>query len=225
MKAGSPPPDPEASRGRGAPRLYLVTDRAGTTGRDLLDVVERALVGGVDAVQLREKDLSLPRLRELAVALLAICRRQGARLFVNDRVDLAVSIEAHGVHLPGSSFRVEDVRHHFGSCLAIGVSTHHAEEIFAAERAGADFAVFGPVFETPSKRPYGEPQGLERLREAVSTASLPVLAIGGINASNVGAVRSTGATGIAVIRAVLAADDPTAAARALLSPCAPQGQG
>jgi thiamine-phosphate pyrophosphorylase len=191
----------------------LVTDRHQTRGRPLVQVVEAALQGGVDLVQLREKDLPTRELAALATALRSITRRHGARLLINDRIDVAIAVEADGVHLPASSFSVEDARQLLGPGRTIGVSTHSPAEAAAAARAGADFVVFGPVFETPSKQTYGPPAGLERLSAAVEASEIPVLAIGGVTADRIPDVVSCGAAGVAVVRAVLEAEDPADAAR------------
>jgi len=195
--------------------VYLVTDRAQTNGRPLLDVVTAALRGGVGAVQLRERGLETRALLELAIALRQATRAAGAALLINDRIDVALACDADGVHLPGHSFAVADARALLGPRRLIGVSTHHPDEVAAAAAAGADFAVFGPIFATPSKATYGAPQGLDALARARRAAALPLFAIGGVDADTAAAVRGAGADGIAVIRAVLAAPDPAAAARAL----------
>lgn len=201
---------------RRIPRLYLVTDRHQTNGRPLIDVVQAALEGGVDAVQLREKDLPGRPMLELALRLRKLTAEHSARLFVNDRVDVAIACDADGVHLPASSFRIAETRQLLGGEKLIGVSTHDPDEVPAAAREGADFAVFGPVYETPSKRSYGPPRGLETLaRAAAATPKLPLLAIGGIQPERVNSVLSRGAQGVAVIRAVLAAENPAAVAREL----------
>ena len=194
--------------------VYLVTDRAQTAGRPLLEVVAAALRGGVGAVQLRERDLATRELLALAVELRALTRAAGAALLINDRIDVALACEADGVHLPGRSFAVAEARALLGDRL-IGVSTHAAGEVAAAHAAGADFAVFGPLYDTPSKRAYGPPLGLDGLRAARAAAPLPLFAIGGIDAARAADARAAGADGVAVIRAVLAAADPTAAAASL----------
>jgi len=199
-------------------RLYLVTDRHATNGRPLTDVVEAALRGGVDAVQLREKDLSTRDLLALARELRAITRRHRAKLLINDRIDVALAVAADGVHLPSTSFAIGDARRLLGADAIIGVSTHAIDEVVRAAAAGADFAVFGPVFETPSKRSFGAPQGLDALRRAIAAVDIPVVAIGGIDASNAAAVLATGCHGVAVIRAVLSSAEPTATAAALTEP-------
>lgn len=196
-------------------RLMLVTDRNATAGRPLLDVVEAALHGGADAVQLREKDLGGRDLLELARRLLPLCRRYGARLLVNDRLDVALACDADGVQLPAASFALADARCLLGQEKLIGASTHTLAEVAAAARAGADFAVFGPVFDTPAKRAYGPPVGLDALEQAARAATIPVLAIGGITPTNAADVHAHGAAGVAAIGALLTAADPAAAARAL----------
>jgi thiamine-phosphate pyrophosphorylase len=200
--------------------LYLVTDRTQTRGRPLLDVVEAALGAGVRAVQLRERTATGRELVELARALRTATRRCGAALLINDRIDVALACDADGVHLPARSFTIADARALLGPTRLIGVSTHAVDEVVAAARAGADFAVFGPVFATPSKHAFGPPLGLGALAAASKATALPVLAIGGIEAERVAAVKRHGAVGVAVIRAVLAADDPARAAGALLAAAA-----
>ncbi|MBX3027307.1 thiamine phosphate synthase [bacterium] len=203
--------------------LYLVTDRMQTRGRPLLDVVTAALRGCVGAVQVRERDLATRPLLALATALRGATRAAGAALLINDRVDVALACDADGVHLPGHSFAVAEARALLGPRRLIGVSTHHPDEIAAAAAAGADFAVFGPIFATPSKAAFGPPLGLAALAAARGAApALPLLAIGGVDATNAAAVRAAGADGIAVIRALLAADDPAAAAAALRAAADPR---
>ena len=195
-------------------RLYFVTDRKRTADRPLVDVVHAALDGGVSAVQLREKDLEGRELYELAEQLRELTARYHASLLINDRIDIATATEADGVHLGQSSFPVAEARQLLGPDKLIGVSTHTPQEIAASE--GADFIIFGPVYYTPSKVAYGEPQGLDRLREAVQQSVAPVFAIGGVNAERVAEVFEIGAFGIALISAISAASDPAQAARELL---------
>ena len=196
-------------------RLYLVTDRPRTAGRPLLDVIEQALQGGVDAVQVREKDLPASELVDLARRVRTLCRRYGARLLINDRVDVALAVGADGVHLPVDSFSPAEARQLLGAGALIGASTHSEAEARAAVAGGADFIVFGPVFDTPSKRALGAPVGLEALATVSHGSAIPVLAIGGITADRVASVRRCGAQGIAVIGAILEAADPRAAATEL----------
>jgi thiamine-phosphate pyrophosphorylase len=196
--------------------LYLVTDRMQTGGRPLVDVVEAALRGGARAVQLREKDLSGLALTRLGDELRAVTRRHAALLLVNDRVDVALAVEADGAHLAGTSMPPEDVRPLLGPDRWIGASAHSLAQAKEAEDGGADFVVFGPVFETPSKAPYGPPVGLEAFEEAKRPLTIPVLAIGGIKSGNVAQVARAGADGFAVISAILTDPDPESATRRLL---------
>lgn len=195
--------------------LYLVTDRSATRGRDLVDVVERSLAAGVRAVQLREKDLSGRELFSLAERVQRACERYGADLFLNDRIDVALAVEAAGVQLGNQSIPIAAARALLGD-RTIGASTHSLEQARAAEGDGADFILFGPVYFTPSKAAYGVPQGLARLKEVVEKISLPVYAIGGVGAENVAAIKKTGARGAALISAVMSAADPAAAAIEIL---------
>ena len=196
----------------GVPSLVLVTDRHATAGRDLITVVRAALDAGLPAVQLRDKDLPGRTLFALAEALREATRRTGALFFVNDRTDVALAVEADGVHLGGASMPAAVVRELVGTHGLIGVSTHTAAEVEAAASAGADFAFFGPVYPTPGKTAVGP----SRLADAIATARIPVLAIGGLTVPGVPAVRDAGAAGVAVIRAILAAPDVAGATRALL---------
>ena len=195
------------------PSLVLVTDRNATAGRDLGDVVAAALDAGLPAVQLRDRDLPGRPLLALAERLRLLTARAGALLLVNDRVDVAVAAGADGVHLGGASMPVEVARRLLPPGALVGVSTHAVPEVAAAT---ADFAFFGPVHATPSKAAFRPPQGVARLREAVAVARIPVLAIGGITRPHIPDLRAAGAAGVAVIRAILSADDPGSATRALL---------
>jgi thiamine-phosphate pyrophosphorylase len=202
----------------GVPRLVLVTDRHATGARELATVVEAALDAGVPAVQLREKELSGRELLALADRLRTATARRGALLFVNDRLDVAIAVGADGVHLGGGSMPVSVARRLLGAAALIGISTHAPGE----ETAGADFAFFGPVWPTPSKT---GAQGEARLTEAVRASRIPVLAIGGVTDDRARAACAAGAAGVAVIRAILAAPDPAAAARTLLAALTPVGAG
>jgi thiamine-phosphate pyrophosphorylase len=175
--------------------------------------VQAALDGGLTAVQLREKDLSGRALHALASQLREATARAGASLFVNERVDVAASVGADGVHLGGGALPVDVARTLLPRGALVGQSVHATDE---AASSAADFVFFGPVFDTPAKRAFGAPQGIGRLRDAVRAAHAPVMAIGGVDAGNVAQVRSAGAAGVAVIRAILGASDPADATRALL---------
>lgn len=195
--------------------LYLITDRHQVApGHTLLSAIESALQGGIKAVQLREKDLSAAELLPLAQELRELTRRYDARLLLNDHIDLALAVQADGVHLGGHSQPTEIVRERIGTELLIGVSTHSNAGIISAAKQGADFVTFGPVYATPSKASFGPPQGLNALSEACRISPLPVFALGGISASRATEVRQTGASGIALISAIIANPDPRAATEA-----------
>ena len=196
--------------------LYLITDRHQVpAGRTLPATIEAALRGGVRAVQLREKDLTAAELFPLAEALRRLTLAFDARLLINDRLDVALAVEADGVHLGGHSLPVAVARHLLGPQRLLGVSTHHPAEIEAAAAAGADFVTFGPVFTTPSKTAYGPPQGLAALRAACAGSPLPVFALGGIGREHLSSLRHSGPDGIAVISTIIAAADPCSAAQSL----------
>jgi thiamine-phosphate pyrophosphorylase len=191
------------------PLTYLITGGE-TTGEttpasaefaSLLALVRSAVAARVSLVQLREKNLSARTLHELAARAARIARGSATRVLVNDRADIARAAECDGVQLTARSLEVSVVRRAFGEDFLIGVSTHSFEEARAARDGGADFAVFGPVFDTPSKRAYGPPLGLEVLREAAHALSpFPLVAIGGVNEGDVAEILRAGAAGVAAIR-------------------------
>lgn len=203
-------------------RLYLITDRKLVAPHGLVAACEAALAAVADrpgsiALQLREKDLDGRELFELAVALRALCSRYGAPFLVNDRIDVAIASNADGVHLPAASFSPADARALIGPSRMIGVSTHSPEEVARAAVAGADFAVYGPVFTPISKAlNYGAARGVEGLSAACCDAKIPVYALGGITSERMPLLRGSGAAGVAAIGAVLGASSPGLAMRALL---------
>lgn len=196
--------------------LCLVTDRAQAPGGDLVGVVAECLDAGLPAVQVREKDLGAADLAALCRRLLSLTRARGALLIVNDRVDVALAVGADAVQRTGTSLPIADIRAVAGTRLRVGASVHSLDEALSAERAGADWVVFGPVYDTPSKRPYGPPQGLVRLAETARALRIPVIAIGGITPARVGEVCEAGARGVAAISAILGASSPATATRAFL---------
>jgi thiamine-phosphate pyrophosphorylase len=196
-------------------RLCLVTDRRQTGGRPLVEVVEECLAAGLRAVQLREKDLPDAEFISLARSLSDLTRRVGARLFINGRLDAALAVGADGLQRGHDAPSLATLRARAPG-LPIGASVHSLEEARAAEGDGAAFMVFGPVYDTPSKRPYGPPQGLDALADVVKAVSVPVFAIGGITPERVVAVRAAGAHGVAVISAILAAGRPGEATKQMI---------
>ncbi|HVX65970.1 MAG TPA: thiamine phosphate synthase, partial [Bryobacteraceae bacterium] len=179
---------------------YYITDRKPLGGSAaLLGVLRRNLAAGVDLVQIREKDLAARELVALARAVLALPNPCGAKVLVNSRADVALAAGAAGVHLPSDSFAPRELRAVVPAGFLVGVSCHSVDQVRTAEREGADFATFGPVFYTASKAPYGEPAGVERLREACAAVRLPVFALGGIDQRNAEECAAAGAAGIAGI--------------------------
>jgi thiamine-phosphate pyrophosphorylase len=187
-------------------KLYLITDRK-ITKMPLPAAVRLALKGGVRAVQVREKDLPVRELLAIAQELRRITRESKAKLFINDRVDVAIAVEADGVHLGHQSMPSEAVRKIVGKKMLIGVSTHSLAEAVNAEEAGADFITLGPIFVTPSKMQYGEPLGVESIGIVKKHIRIPVFGLGGIKNANIAQIMQAGADGIAMISAIIAADD------------------
>ena len=181
------------------PILYPITSGR-TTTPDILRFLQNVVTAQLPLVQIREKTLPARVLYDLTVRAVEITRGSGTRLLVNDRLDIALAAGADGVHLTSRSLPADVVRNICGPDFLIGVSTHSLAEARAARAAGADFVVFGPVFDTESKRAFGEPQGLEKLREVTNAlGEFPVLAIGGITRENLAACIDAGASGIAGI--------------------------
>lgn len=188
-------------------RLLLVTDRHQTRGRPLPEILHHAVVAGLPAIQVRERDLPTGELLPLLQEIQSITTPRAVPLIVNDRVDLMMALNLDGVHLRSNSLPAQPVRELGGSRRLIGVSTHSAEDVQRANQQGADYVVFGPIFDTPSKRAFGHPLGLALLTEVCRRSSVPVFAIGGITCERVEAVRRAGAHGVAVIGALLTRDD------------------
>ena len=195
--------------------LYLVTDRRGLR-RPLADTVDECLDAGLKAVQLREKDMAVRDLLALATDLRVVTRRHGARLLINDRADVALAVGADGVQRTHDSLPVAALRRIAPAPALIGASVHSEADARGAAVEGADFLVFGPVYDTPSKRQYGPPQGLAALGRVVGAVDRPVLAIGGITPARVPEVLGAGAAGVAVISAILGAERPADATKAFL---------
>ena len=196
--------------------LYLITDRSQSTGRPLKETIREALEGGVRAIQLREKDLPDEELFRVALDLRTLTREFGSHFLINSRTDVCREVGADGVHLGRFGISIAQARHELGSSCLIGYSAHSVSETLIAEKAGADFVTFGPVFHTPSKADYGDPVGLVTLEEACSTLDIPVFALGGVKQGNIPDVMAAGAKGIALISAIIAAQDPRAEAFSLL---------
>jgi thiamine-phosphate pyrophosphorylase len=195
--------------------LYLITDRAAAP-RPPADVVEECLAAGLRAVQLREKDLEARDLLALADTLREATHRHGARLIVNDRADVALAASADGVQRTHASLPVSALREITPPGFLVGASVHSEAEAREAAAEGADFIVFGPVYDTASKRRYGPPQGLAALEAVTRAVNRPVVAVGGLTPERVPEVLAAGAAGVAVIGAIYAAARPADATKAFL---------
>jgi thiamine-phosphate pyrophosphorylase len=175
-------------------------------------VLEQALEGGVKAIQLREKDLGGKVLFDLAKKTRELCDRYDALLLINDRIDVALAVDAAGVQLSKTSLPISAARALLGAQKLIGASTQSLDEARQAQSSGADFVLFGPVYFTPSKASFGAPQGLDALKKIVANLRVPVYAIGGIKPENIIAVHRLGVRGVALISAIIGADRPKEAA-------------
>jgi len=213
----TPPPLREALR------VLVVTDAALASPRSVPEVVESALRGGARAVQLRNKGASARELLDVGQELRALTRRWGALLFVNDRLDVALALEADGVHVGPEDLPVSAVRGRAPEGFLVGRS---ADQVGVARQAvtdGADYLGCGTVYSTATKEDTGQVIGVAGLRRIVEAVRIPVVGIGGITAARAPEVAGTGAAGVAVVGAVMGADDPQAAVRALGAPFANGG--
>lgn len=202
---------------RRAMRLYAVTDRMWLKpGQTLAEVCQKVLDGGATFLQLREKDLDEAAFEREAVLLRDICAARKVPFVVNDSIEIAVRSGADGVHLGQSDIRGRDVRALIGPERILGISAGTVEEALAAQTAGADYIGVGAMFPTGTKKDVRDVTA-QRLRDICDAVSIPVVAIGGINGSNMMQLAGTGVDGVAVVSAIFGADDPGAAAAELLA--------
>lgn len=196
--------------------LVVITDAGCAPRGEVVPVVEGALQGGAPCIQLRAKDASAREMLELAQRLRRLTRHAGALLVVNDRLDVALASGADGAHLGDDDLPLPAARRVAPPPFLLGRSVDTPEQAAEAQRQGADYVGVGPVWATPSKTDAGTAIGLEGLEAVRRVVDLPIVAIGGVDAVNAAEVASAGADGVAVIRAVMAAASPGAAARRLL---------
>ena len=187
-------------------KLYLVTDRELSLGRSLEEVVSEAVKGGVTVVQLREKDASTGEFIELARRLMKLLKPLRIPLIINDRVDVALAVDADGVHIGQCDMSYEDARRLLGPDKIIGLSVESFEDIEAANALDVDYIGISPVYGTPTKTDTAEPFGLEGLHKAVQMSAHPTVAIGGMNASPIAEVMAAGTDGVAVVSAICSAE-------------------
>ena len=183
-------------------RLCLITDR-NISKYPLVDTIKEAVSAGVDMVQLREKDISTKEYFELARQIKIICKKYSALFIINNRVDIALAVEADGIHLGWQSLPFHVARQLLGKEKIIGISTHSKNEAVSAQEKGADYITLGPVFPTASKNGLIAPLGCNNFSDIIKNIQLPVFAIGGIKENNAEEIIKSGANGLAVISALL----------------------
>lgn len=196
-------------------KLYLVTDRDLSLGRSLEEVVSEAVAGGVTLVQLREKDAATGEFIELAGRLMKILTPLGIPLIINDRVDVALAVDADGVHIGQSDMPYETARRLLGPDKIIGLSVENMDDLIKANSLDVDYVGISPVYGTPTKTDTAEPFGLEGLRKAVNMSMHPTVAIGGMNAGTIADVLAAGTDGVAVVSAICSAENMREAAAQL----------
>src|SRR3984893_4751261 len=196
-------------------RLHVLTDHQWSRGRDNITVVKAAIDGGATTIQLRNKTASTRVLIEEGLALRALTRERGALLIVNDRVDVALAVEADGAHVGQDDMPADLARRLLGPKHILGFSAANIEEADEAVTGGADYLGVGPIFPSPGKADAGPATGVHLLTELAKRYTIPLIAIGGITAENATEVIRAGACGVAVITAVVYAEDITAASRRL----------
>lgn len=197
-------------------KLYLVTDRELSRGRSLEEVVSEAVAGGVTLVQLREKHASTGEFVDLAFRMKEILKPYDVPLIINDRLDVALAVDAEGLHIGQSDMPYETARKLLGPDRIIGLSVENISDLLKANELDADYVGISPVFGTPTKKDTAEPFGLDGLRKAAELSVHPVVAIGGMNRDTAGDVIAAGADGVAVVSAICSADSPRSAAKELL---------
>jgi thiamine-phosphate pyrophosphorylase len=198
--------------------LYLVTDN-GIAKRSLEKIVQEAVAGGVTCVQLREKFIDTREFIETAITIKKILAESDVPLIINDRVDIALAVKADGVHLGQSDMPLNMARNICGPEMIIGISAESVDDAVEAERNGADYVAVSPVFSTPTKTNTVIPLGLEGIKKIKEAVKIPVIGIGGINASNAELVMQNGADGVAVVSAIMGAPDAKQAAGELRKIC------
>lgn len=195
--------------------LYVVTDEGLSKGLTHLQITERAVRGGANVIQLRDKSLGGRKLLETALTIKEVTKKSGALFIVNDRLDVALASGADGVHLGQDDLPLKDALLLVPNGFIIGITVHDVAEALEAQKGGASYLGLSPIFQTGSKNDAGVACGIQRIKDVKKTVSIPVVAIGGINATNAREVLEAGADGIAVISAVVGQPDVEKAARGM----------
>lgn len=197
-------------------RLYAITGEQFHPGRDLIEVMEEAILGGVDIIQLRDKTSAKPELLRKARALRELTRKHQVTFIVNDHIDVAIEADADGIHLGQGDLPIMEARRIIGNKI-IGISTHALHEAQLAERQGADYIGVGPVFPTATKADVVDPVSVSYVREVAQTIKIPFVAIGGIKLHNVDEVIAAGATRICAVSEIVGSRDVRGTCEAFLS--------
>lgn len=197
-------------------RLYLVTDRDVCQGRDLLEIISQAIEGGVTMVQLREKNCDTRQFIDIATKIKELLKPKHIPLIINDRVDVALAVDADGVHIGQSDMPYDMARKLLGADKIIGLSVENIDDVVEANKLNVDYIGVSPVFATPTKTDTAQPFGLEGLRKAVGLSIHPTVAIGGMNEKTVKDVMACGVDGVAVVSAIIGADNPKETAKKLI---------
>jgi thiamine-phosphate pyrophosphorylase len=196
-------------------RLHVITDTVIQDRYGHVELARLAIAGGADTIQFRDKSLGAREAIEIASAIRDLCRDSHVTLIINDRVDIAMAVDAEGVHLGQRDLPIADARSLLGPSKLIGGTAANLDEARQVERDGADYVGFGHIYPTTSKHKPGEPKGAALLRRVCTAVGIPVIGIGGIDVPNLGPVVDAGAWGVAVIGAVCKTPDPAAAAARL----------
>jgi len=196
--------------------LLLITDHKKTGRRLLTNIIMEAGEVGVRAVQFREKELPLRDQMQMAIEIQKMTQQFGMKLLINDRVDLCLAMDADGVHLPSTGLPVSVARKMLGQLKCIGVSCHALEDVLRAESEGANYALLGPIYDTPSKRQYGAPLGIDYFKAVRKATALPLFAVGGITMTKIAEVMKAGADGVAMISEMMEAEDVKQTCRDIL---------
>ena len=194
-------------------KLYVITESGISKGRSNEEIVKEAIAGGAEIIQLREKNWSKDRVKEEAIKLLKICKEKNVFFILNDYVDVALEIGADGVHLGQTDMSISEAREICGNKLIIGLSTHSVEQAIKADKEDVDYITIGPIYKTRAK---DFTVGTEIIKEVVSKVEKPVIAIGGINKNNIDEVLKQGIKSVAVISAVVSAENVKEAAKKLV---------
>ncbi len=196
-------------------KLYLVTDRKWLNGHKLTDDLEKAILGGVTTIQLREKNLSNEEFISIAKDVKKVCQKYHIPLIINDNLEVALAINSDGIHIGQNDIPASIVRKQIGPDKILGVSVHNLKEAFQAKIDGADYVGVGAIFSTETKNDATNVT-LDSLKKICDNIDLPVVAIGGINLDNISKLKDINIAGIAVVSAIMNADDITAASGQLV---------